>query len=55
MYKLIITEIGDELGIILPAELAERLNAIGRTELIADETETGIILRPYDPSSPDRS
>ncbi len=50
MATLKVTQIGNSLGVILPREIAARLNVEKGDELVCIETPAGIELTPYDPA-----
>lgn len=49
MARLKVTRIGNSLGVILPRDVASRLNVEKGDELACSETPNGVELSPYDP------
>ena len=47
--KLILRRVGGSIGATLPKELADRFRLAPGDPVLAVETESGILLTPYDP------
>ncbi|NVO06548.1 MAG: AbrB/MazE/SpoVT family DNA-binding domain-containing protein [Rhodoferax sp.] len=50
MYALPLIEVGDSLGLVIPAEELARLNLGDGDTLFLSETDNGILLTTYDPA-----
>ena len=49
-YRVKIQPIGEALGAILPKEILDKMNVGPNDELLAVQTDDGILLTPYDPT-----
>jgi putative addiction module antidote len=49
--ELILRQAGGSIGATLPKDMAERLHLAPGDRVLAIETEHGILLTPYDPST----
>lgn len=54
MTQLKVTQIGNSLGVILPKDVAVKLNVEKGDVLFVTETADGIILSPYDKAFEDQ-
>lgn len=50
MHAIKLTPIGDEVGIVLPAEILARLNPRGGDTVFLTETPHGLVLTAHDPA-----
>ena len=48
---LILRRVGGSIGATLPKEMADRLHLTAGDRVLAIETEQGILLTPYDPTT----
>ncbi|MBM3319778.1 MAG: AbrB/MazE/SpoVT family DNA-binding domain-containing protein [Candidatus Eisenbacteria bacterium] len=49
--KLVLRRVGGSIGATLPKELADRFRLVPGDSVLAVETESGILLTPYDPTT----
>lgn len=49
--ELILRRVGGSIGATLPKEMADRLHLAAGDRVLAIETEQGILLTPYDPTT----
>jgi antitoxin component of MazEF toxin-antitoxin module len=51
MRVLILRRVGGSIGATLPKAMADRLNLAAGDRVLAVETDRGILLTPYDPTT----
>jgi putative addiction module antidote len=49
--ELILRRVGGSIGATLPKDMAERLHLAAGDRVLAVETDRGILLTPYDPTT----
>ena len=49
--ELILRRVGGSIGATLPKDMADRLNLAAGDRVLAVETDAGILLTPYDPTT----
>jgi len=49
--KLVLRRVGGSIGATLPKELADRFRLVPGDSVLAVETDSGILLTPYDPTT----
>ncbi len=49
--KIVLRRVGGSIGATLPKDMAERLRLAAGDQILAVETDRGILLTPYDPTT----